>query len=77
MKNNKVLSVSSKVEDGNIVTMRNGKIIRCGRKMKPCGVFTKGYKPRVLTLDCKFYDAVVPSGIIIHGFAHVKTKEAV
>ena len=51
MKTEKLIPLerSKKVRDGHIVTLRKGKFIRCGSRMKPFGVWQDAYKILIIT----------------------------
>lgn len=61
------LSISKAVHDGDVVTLREYKIIRCSQPERMRGAYQSGYEQTLLTLDGKRTQITIPSGIVTWG----------
>lgn len=59
--------LSKAVKDGELVSLRGDKFIRCSRFATPRGVYTKGLFRKTLTLNGDVVTTEAPSGIAVYG----------
>lgn len=74
IKKAKPLKVSKNVLPGHLVSIRAGKLIRCGRRAKPVGVYQQSTLQKIHLLDGQIATVNVPSGIVFYGHANVKVS---
>lgn len=61
------MELSRAVRNGDVVTIRGGKVIRCGGKATLCGVWENGSERRTLTLEGERVLTHIPRGIVVSG----------
>lgn len=74
IKKAKLLKVSKNVLPGHVVSVRGGKLVKCGRRAKPVGVYQQATMQKVHLLDGQIATVNMPSGIVFYGHANVKVS---
>ena len=66
--------LSGNIGEGCLCSWRGGKLIRAGRRMKVAGVWTSGTYTKVLTLNDKLVEVIVPAGLVVKGNVQIRTS---
>ena len=70
------LNISSYVSQGSLVTrQRNNRIIRCGRKQRPYGIWEDGHDRVTITVNDERIITPQPRGIVRRGVVDVKVAK--
>ncbi len=67
-------SISKTVQIGDMISLRGGKLVRCGRGMKPFGAYQFQEHCVTLTLDGTRHVCNIPEGFRLIGHASVRSK---
>lgn len=59
--------LSKQVRAGDIVAMRGSKVIRCGRRNRPMGVYQQEQQVNILSLDHISHLVTLPTGVVCYG----------
>lgn len=74
IKKAKPLKISKNVLPGHLVSIRANKLIKCGGRAKPVGVYQQETMQKVHLLDGQIATINMPSGIVFYGHANVKVS---
>ena len=61
--------------EGLLVALRGNKLIKCGAKKKPFGVYTAGSFRKMVLLNGERTEVTIPEGIITYGNTQIKVTE--
>jgi len=66
---------SRTVGQGDVVALRGKRLVRCGRRLKPIGVWEDGHDRVTLTLDEERIVTPQPMGVVRRGVIDVKVSK--